>query len=207
MGQGGIGFRERSVWRSRRVGDSPRESGSDSDKGVKGGGFMMAWILIGDIKKDTEQWDEHWKDIDVDGITEESNIAWQWVRSTLLALKTEGDALKQRAEDYSVHISILEKVGAMFTESAVYDSGKLITIIQKAETLDKIESAVISISEDGAEWKHLNVAAMMEVEKKLDAVKDWCQMFNQCIDSEAVKKKLYEILFPDEVDDLFKEAS
>lgn len=167
----------------------------------------MAWILIGDIKKDTEQWDEHWKDIDVDGITEESNIAWQWVRNTLLALKTEGDALKQRAEDYSAHVSILEKVGAMFTESAVYDPGKLITIIQKAETLDKIESAIISISEDGTEWQHLNVATLMEIEKRFEAVKDWCLMFNQCIDSEAVKKKLYEILFPDEVDDLFKEDS
>ena len=167
----------------------------------------MAWILIEEIKKDTENWDQHWKDIDVDSITAESNLSWQWVRNTLRRLKAEGDALKTRAEDHSSHVSILEKVGAMFTDSAVYDSGKLIEIIQKAETLDKIESAVISISEDGAEWKHLNVATMMEVEKKLEAVKDWCQMFNQCIDSEAVKKKLYEILFPDEVDDLFKEAS
>jgi hypothetical protein len=44
MGQDGIGFRERSIWRSRRVGDSPRESGSDSDKGVKGEGFLMARV-------------------------------------------------------------------------------------------------------------------------------------------------------------------
>ena len=55
-------------------------------------------------------------------------------------------------------------------------------------------------------WKGEDLNEMKQKAEAFDAVKEWCLMFNQCIDSEAVKKKLYEILFPDEVDDLFKEA-
>lgn len=56
-------------------------------------------------------------------------------------------------------------------------------------------------------WKGEDLNEMKQKAEAFDAVKEWCLMFNQCIDSEAVKKKLYEILFPDEVDDLFKEPS
>ncbi|MCK4698642.1 MAG: hypothetical protein KAT53_10140 [Dehalococcoidia bacterium] len=35
---------------------------------------------------------------------------------------------------------------------------------------------------------------MMDAEQKLEAVRNWWNLFNQCIDSEAVKDKLWEIL-------------
>uniref|UniRef100_A0A6M3LVH4 Uncharacterized protein n=1 Tax=viral metagenome TaxID=1070528 RepID=A0A6M3LVH4_9ZZZZ len=44
--------------------------------------------------------------------------------------------------------------------------------------------------EELAEW--------MKKAKKLEAVKEWWNMFNQCIDSEAVKDKLEEALEPTE---------
>jgi predicted metalloendopeptidase len=42
---------------------------------------------------------------------------------------------------------------------------------EKAETLDRITSAIVTVSENGAEWKHLNVARMVEVEEKFEKLK------------------------------------
>ena len=124
----------------------------------------MSWLFIQEIKQDIDQWNEHWAEINVDGIDGKSNISYQWVRNTLLELKKEGDILRQRAEDYGTHVSILSKIGAMFTEHAVYDPGKLIDVIEKAEKWDKAQELldvlirydVIVPFEDG--WKVLPAA-------------------------------------------------
>ena len=53
--------------------------------------------------------------------------------------------------------------------------------------IDKTDGAIITISQE--KWQEC-----LSVLKKLEAVKTWWNMFNQCIDSEAVKDKLEEIL-------------
>ena len=41
------------------------------------------------------EWDKLWKEIDIDSINADSNIAWQWVRNILRRVKATGDLLKE----------------------------------------------------------------------------------------------------------------
>ena len=77
-------------------------------------------------------WDELWEDFDVDGINEESNLAWQWVRNFLQRAKAEGDSLNEYIDAHQLIVNQFayhdekywwkgEDLGEMQRKADIYD--------------------------------------------------------------------------------------
>jgi len=81
----------------------------------------------------TDIWDELWKNKPTSQGIYFNQLDWE------KKVKTEGDRLKEKADDLDAHVSILSRLGGMMTEHAVYDSGKLLDIFKDAEKLEAVK--------------------------------------------------------------------
>ena len=93
------------------------------------------------MAEEKSTWDKIWEEVDIDSITVESNIAWQWVRNILLRIKTEGDVLQEKADD-------CEGFRKLATESTLRGAENR----KKLEAVKALAPEILSWMETGVDW-------------------------------------------------------